>query len=535
MPRCSHCGLDHPMDESVCPITEESLQELGPCGTTIDRYEIERWLGGGGFGAVYRARHAVMDRTVALKLLHKGSRTTTRARERFFQEAKAAAAIGHPNIVQVFDAGVAPNGIAFLAMELIDGCSLFDLLAVECLPVRRSLEIVLEVLEALVAAHRVGIIHRDVKPGNIMLAGTEVDGSRSEDRVKLVDFGISKVRSHPSAQQFTRSNASMGSPGYAAPEQYVSARDVDVRADVYSVGVVLYRLLSGELPFDADSYEKMIVQVCTEDPPSIMKKLPELDPRLGATIDRALSRDRKNRHESAEAMAAELRVVLETIPKSMPSVRPREAVVSAAVTTPLEREPRALTPKDPVPLEATVPARTLGLSDPKTTKAVSSPKAIASRRRRALAAGAFFAMVVGGAGILWSMDRDRSQAASSEAPQTARPAGAGSADPAAGNDPHRPEAPAASATDSMASTSTSGSSDSSAPVPLPSAPPATAISSPSRTDLRRRPHTKARVVRRVPDTSAEESRGESARPRATDHASSSPRRSGFGAEDLEPF
>lgn len=527
MPRCSHCGLDHPMDESVCPITEESLQELGPCGTTIDRYEIERWLGGGGFGAVYRARHAVMDRTVALKLLHKGSRTTTRARERFFQEAKAAAAIGHPNIVQVFDAGVAPNGVAFLAMELIDGCSLFDLLAVECLPVRRSLEIVLAVLEALAAAHRVGIIHRDVKPGNIMLAGTEVDGSRSEDRVKLVDFGISKVRSHPSAQHFTRSNASMGSPGYAAPEQYVSARDVDVRADVYSVGVVLYRLLSGELPFDADSYEQMIVQVCTEDPPSITKKLPELDPRLGATIDRALSRDRENRHESAETMAGELRVVLDTLSVAMPSARPRE-LVSAAVTTPLERTPRALT-AEARPLAATVPARTWGLSEPKTTKSVSSPKTIVSRRRRALAAGAFVAMMVGGAGILWSMDRDQSPAAVLEDSETASPAGDRSVDPVAGADLRRSEASAGSAADSVASTA--DASHSSAPVS--SSPPHTPTSSP--TAARQRPHTKARIVRRAPPPSAADTREVVTPPRATDHAPGSTRRAGFGAEDLEPF
>jgi serine/threonine-protein kinase len=532
------------MDEPICPITEESLHELGPCGSAIDRYEVERWLGGGGFGAVYRARHAVMDRTVALKLLHKRSRTTARARERFFQEAKAAAAIGHPNIVQVFDAGVAADGTAFLAMELIDGCSLFDLLAVECLPVRRSLKIVLSVLDALMAAHQVGIIHRDVKPGNIMLAGTEVDGSRSEDRVKLVDFGISKVRAHPSAQQFTRSNASLGSPGYAAPEQYVSARDVDVRADVYSVGVVLYRLLSGELPFDADTYEQMIVQVCTEDAPSIMTKLPELSPALGATIDRTLARQREGRHESASALADELRAALDALPEE-PSRLPSNEMAAEVMTTrfrpsqrPSSRPSPNLEATSPVPpprnggpLEATAPAGTWGLLDAPRSESLPSPKRTARLRRRAAFAGAIVAMMAAGAGILWSMGRDVSPSdanlsrtqgtALAEArPNTeSSPSEAVVTSESRGSEAGAPEAGAAE----TGTTTRTSASRLSAP---------TSVTSPESTSVetrRRLPH-KARISRRTRE--ATESLGSE----ATDTRSSgATHRPEFGAEDLEPF
>ncbi len=524
MRRCSHCGLDHAMDEPICPITEESLHELGPCGTSIDRYEVERWLGGGGFGAVYRARHAVMDRTVALKLLHKRSQTTSRAQERFFQEAKAAAAIGHPNIVQIFDAGRTPEGTAFLAMELIDGCSLFELLAVENLPVRRSLEIVLSVLDALVAAHQVGIIHRDVKPGNIMLAGTEVDGSRTEDRVKLVDFGISKVRAHPSAKHFTRSNASLGSPGYAAPEQYVSARDVDARADVYSVGVVLYRLLSGQLPFDADSYEQMIVQVCTEDAPSIRAKFPELPHALGASVDRALSRSREGRHESASALANELRAILSELPEESPRLRPDQPA-SEIVTAPIQglenprKEPSVIPRPRSVPLEATAPAGTWGLSELPTSEPLPSPKRSRRWRRRAAFAGAIIAMIVGGASVLWSMDR------------VAHPSGTRLAEPRQTELAER-EHPIAEV--QLAETGASSESESrtqetpeiGASISRAFAPSAVTASE-SSAETRQRSPSKARVVRRRQDS-------ETIRPEVTQNPNATPR-PGFGAEELEPF
>jgi len=278
----------------------------GLCGATLDRYRVERWLGGGGFGAVYRANHTVMDRAVALKVLHAQMRTKPKAVTRFFGEAKAATAIGHPGIVQVFDAGTTAEGHAFLAMELVDGCSLKDLAEVGPLTPARAIRIALAVLEALAAAHEAGIVHRDVKPGNIMLGGTSPDGSRSGDDVRLVDFGVSKVRQTKAPEEVTRSGMAMGSPGYASPEQYVSAKTADARSDIYGLSVVLYQLLAGALPFDAESYEQMVVQVCTRDPAPLSKAVPTIPPKLSMIVDRGLRRDPDKRWQRAEDMIAAL-------------------------------------------------------------------------------------------------------------------------------------------------------------------------------------------------------------------------------------
>ncbi len=295
------------MDGEVCPITQDSYATAGLCGMTIDRYHVEQWLGGGGFGAVYRARHTVMDRPVALKVLHARMRTQPAAVKRFFGEAKAATAIGHPGIVQVFDAGTTPEGHAFLAMELVDGCSLKELLEAGPIAPSRGLRIIIAVLDALAAAHHAGIIHRDVKPGNIMLGGTDPGGPRRDDRVRLVDFGVSKARQTRDPDDITRSGMAMGSPGYAAPEQYVSAKTADARSDIYGVSVVLYQLLTGMLPFDAESYEQMVVKVCSSDPRPLGRMTDQVPPALAEIVDRGVARRPEARWPTAEDMVGALR------------------------------------------------------------------------------------------------------------------------------------------------------------------------------------------------------------------------------------
>jgi serine/threonine-protein kinase len=247
-----------------------------------------------------------MDRAVALKVLHALMRTKPLAVKRFFGEAKAATAIGHPGIVQVFDAGTSPEGHAFLAMELVDGCSLKELVQAGPIGKARAIRIVVDVLDALAAAHEVGIIHRDVKPGNIMLGGTTPDGSRSDDDVRLVDFGVSKARQTKDPDDITRSGMAMGSPGYASPEQYVSAKTADARSDIYGISVVLYQLLAGSLPFQAESYEQMVVQVCSKDPPSLARVASTIPPRLAAIVDRGVARDPDARWQRAEELRAAL-------------------------------------------------------------------------------------------------------------------------------------------------------------------------------------------------------------------------------------
>lgn len=277
----------------------------GPCGTTCERYEIVRRLGGGGFGNVYLARHTVVGREVALKLLGPRARHDAEAVQRLLREARAANAIGSPHIVAVHDGGVLPDGRPFLVMDLVKGEELASVIEREG-PIApdRAVAIALQVLEALDAAHARGIVHRDIKPSNVMLAAS---GSGGPPQVKVLDFGISRIAEPEDGVALTQTGMMMGTPGYAAPEQYASARDVDARCDLYAVGVLLHEMLTGRLPHQASSYEQMVLRVCGEDPPPIRSVAPHVGEALAHVVDRALQRAPSARWASANEMAAALR------------------------------------------------------------------------------------------------------------------------------------------------------------------------------------------------------------------------------------
>src|SRR5262249_43707619 len=195
---CRVCGDPHDADMRFCPRASEPTAIWdGPCGTQVDRYYVERMLGGGGMGAVYRARHVHLDQPVALKLLKANLAASRDMVERFVREAKAGAAIGNPHIIRVSDFGVSTDGRAFLAMELLDGRDLDDVIHKEkTLAPARAVRIALQVLDGLGAAHAAGIVHRDLKPANVFLA--------AGDQVKLVDFGVSKMQAAPGVSQLTQ-------------------------------------------------------------------------------------------------------------------------------------------------------------------------------------------------------------------------------------------------------------------------------------------------------------------------------------------
>jgi serine/threonine-protein kinase len=214
--------------------------DLGP-GDRVGRYRIEARLAGGGFGTVYRAVHEVLGRAAALKVLHPALAARRAPVLRFEQEARAAAGLRHPGIAEVYDIGELEDGRPFIALELLPGRSLADHLADRgALPIDEALAILAPVAEALAAAHAAGIIHRDVKASNVMLAG---------DRVVLLDFGIAKLLD-PDAIRLTRTGETLGTPSVMAPEQLIGG-PVDARTDVYGLGALAFHMLAGAPPFGA--------------------------------------------------------------------------------------------------------------------------------------------------------------------------------------------------------------------------------------------------------------------------------------------
>ena len=287
-----------------------SASGLAP-GTRIDRFVIERPLGEGGFGAVYRARHTLLGHTVALKLLHPEHATSEEIQERFTREARATAAVGSEHIVKVLDCGSSDEGWLYLAMELLEGMSLEAVINElgGVMQADRVVEIGMQTLRGLEDAHAAGIIHRDLKPANIYLTTDAVTG---DEVVKLLDFGVSKVTNPEQHTALTQTGAMLGTPLYMAPEQFHNARDVDHRVDLYSAAAVVYQLLSGRTPYEADTYADLVVRLCCEAPPPLARVAPDVPQALGVVVMKGLATYPEERWSDASAFAEALKVAHET-------------------------------------------------------------------------------------------------------------------------------------------------------------------------------------------------------------------------------
>lgn len=269
-------------------------------GTVLGSYRLLRLLGQGGMGSVYEAIHERIDRHVAIKLLHPQLALNADHLGRFLNEARATNRVDHPGVVQIYDCGVAPDGSAYLIMEYLRGETLRQRIK-QCgkaLAPSDSLAIARQLAETLAATHAQGIVHRDLKPGNVMLVpDPTVTGG---ERVKLLDFGIAKL----DAGLGTRTGVLMGTPYYIAPEQCRSAGRIDSKADVYSLGILLFELLTGRLPFQASEPVALIYAHASEVPPKLSDHWPDAPAFLESLVARMLAKDPQVRPTMDEVAAA---------------------------------------------------------------------------------------------------------------------------------------------------------------------------------------------------------------------------------------
>ncbi len=268
-------------------------------GTVVaDRYRIDRVLGVGGMGVVYAGIHTWTERAVAIKILRPEFAQQTELLQRFFQEAKTAAGLRHPNVVDVLDMGMDDDDSAFIVLELLEGESLETRLKREGeLDPAQTLRILLPVIEALHVAHARGIIHRDLKPANLFL----VEDRHGEEVPKLLDFGIAKLLENSVIQ--TQTGSMLGTPGYMSPEQMRGVSDLTAASDVWGMGVMLFRTLAGRLPFDVDpNPTTMVMNILMNEAPRLREIAPDVPPNLAAAVDLALKHSPETRHRDMQEL-----------------------------------------------------------------------------------------------------------------------------------------------------------------------------------------------------------------------------------------
>lgn len=322
-------------------MTEPSVGDL------VDgRYHLQREIARGGMGVVFEAEHVVLARSVAVKMLTGDQARTEEARSRLLLEARALTAARHPNVVAVLDAGIAGSiDLPYLTMELLEGRPLDGILAARRrVALADALQIGRQLLDALAFAHERGIVHRDVKPGNLFLARDDTQ----QEVVKLVDFGTARVEKSQ-GPKITLQGALLGTPEYMAPEQLLAKPDVDHRADIYAAGVLLYECLAGAVPFEG-TYGEILLKASTEPLPKLSERCPDVPATIALVIETALAREAADRWQDARsfqralldaARLAPARSSLLGIKRAGPPPLPGAGVAAAAPGASRRRWPRA--------------------------------------------------------------------------------------------------------------------------------------------------------------------------------------------------
>jgi serine/threonine protein kinase len=442
-------------------------------GTVVDgKYRIERVLGEGGMGVVVRAVNLRLGSPVALKFVQPRVLDNPIVVERFTREASAAARLTSEHVARVLDVGSLPGGAPYMVLEYLDGETLSDALErIGPMPVGDACSYLMQACDALSEAHSLGIVHRDLKLANLFLAARP----NGKTVLKVLDFGILKLvgdAASSSDQELTRTSQVLGTPSYMAPEQLQSSRSVDARADIWSCGVCLFRLLADKLPFQADNIASLAVEVMTRDAPDLLALRPDVGPGLAAVVRRCLQRDPEGRFKTAAELSAALApyaTASSTISSSsssssssqdasgVPSItRPLRLPTPLAATQPVTQSVSVLPPAPPAPPGAVrEPLTHAGFGQ---TKVISIPPP-STRRWTGIA---IIALVLGAGGLATGLVIMRRappnipSAAASASPISSTTAVPATASPSEAPSTAPPAAESASAT-STTSTSTSTS------------------------------------------------------------------------------
>lgn len=338
MKRCPQCRSEYDDTLTTCPqdgarLDDETVVLPTPVfpinlavgdpmiGKTIaSRFKIEKKLGEGGMGAVYKAEHIRMNRPCAIKILSESALEDPEALPRFNREAQMSSKIDHPHAVTIYDYGESEEGLVYLAMEYIEGVTLTTLLETEGrFPIVRAVKIARQIADALDAAHALAIVHRDLKPDNIMVSQKGKDG----EFVKVLDFGIAKMsESDDKRQDLTQAGIIIGTPNYMSPEQ-VAGEKLDARSDVYSFALIVYEMLSGGLPFEGQNTQMIMVNRLTTPPRPLRMVNPQIPPDIEECVMRALAKNRDQRTQSAGQLVLDLeKAIGGAVPVATPAPQP---------------------------------------------------------------------------------------------------------------------------------------------------------------------------------------------------------------------
>jgi len=332
---CTKCKMRYPNDASSCFIDGAPLRDLPDprIGTLVaGRYVIDGLLGEGGMATVYAARHKMTDRPVAVKIMNPLLASDDVVRERFRREAKSAQKLAHPNIIEIFDQGDTEDGTAYIAMERLHGECLSDVIARGPLAIPRAISVMVQLARGIARAHDLGVIHRDLKPENIFIVPRD-DGT---DVVKILDFGIARSRTDA---RLTNQGELFGTPQYMAPER-IAGKDPGPSSDLYSLGIVYYEILTGELPFQAPDIATFFVKHMSESAPSLRSKNPKVTEELEQLVLAMLEKDTKDRPVDAHRVVRDLMVLAQDLVDEVPRTQPELPVYDGPTTlSPEELEP----------------------------------------------------------------------------------------------------------------------------------------------------------------------------------------------------